>query len=100
MLGHPYTRHVLKSHFTYFFTGYNAICMSAVCSPGRHVQATQRLRPVAAGAMARPQGVTVLANGVMTSGLLARHISGQMNDYCPYSSLRRCEMFYTATMGM
>jgi hypothetical protein len=55
---------------------------------------------VAAGALTQPWAAPVLVERVITCGLLSRHVSRQMNDYCPKSSPGRCKMFYTVTISM
>jgi hypothetical protein len=55
---------------------------------------------VAAGALTQPWAAPVLVERVITCGLLSRHVSRQMNDYCRKSSPERCKMFYTVTISM
>jgi hypothetical protein len=56
--------------------------------------------PVATGALTRLGAAPSPRRCLMTYSLLYRLISRQMNDFCPKSSPRRCEVFYTATIGM
>ena len=56
--------------------------------------------PVATGTLTRLGRHRSSSMRAMTCGLLSRRFARQMNDYCPKSSLRRCKMIYTVTIGM